>query len=265
MDSLVTLTVESPTLPAGLLDLVTQAKAIVINSPAQAQVASTTLAQVKAMIKQVDSTFVEPGRAIDAAKRTLLDAKMKHRQPLEEVESYLKNGLVDWRARQDAEQAEAQRQAFLAAEAARKKAEQERAEAQRRADIAHADAVRAAQFQAELEADMLREAGRHEEATAVVAAPVVVAPVVVVPPPPPIRAVMVAPAPPPPTGISYRVTKHAVVDNLAEFALWAVGAGRLDAIAAVMPVLNEMARKAGDADAAPPGVRFVRTTGVAAR
>lgn len=102
-----------------------EAKALIIDGPEMAEIASAELSQIKARIKQINDTRLSMTRPLDESKKRIMDLFRPALERLEIAENTIKTGIADWTTRERQRVAEEQRKAdeLRRAEEARLKAE----------------------------------------------------------------------------------------------------------------------------------------------
>lgn len=223
-----------------------------IDTDALFHTAGSFLLTIKNVRREIDATFDGPIAAAFAAHKSIVAAKKKHTEPVDEAERIVKGKMADYREKQEAEARERQR----AAEAEARRVQEE----QRKA--AEAEAKRQAEEARKAEVARLKAEGDKAAAKAAAKAPLVVAPVVL-PPPAPVVVPYVAPVQA--AGISFREKWSATVTDF-EAMVRAVADGKAP-LALLLPndsMLNRHA--AAYKDKSPiPGVAFSMEKVVAAR
>lgn len=204
-----------------------RAQHIVIDDMPGYEVAAVELSKIKASIKSIDEQRKAITKPIDDAKAQVMDYVRPFTTALTDAETLIKNAMVSFNERQDAER---RRQEAIAAEEARKQQEKLLAKAEKLEEKGKVE-----------QADTLRD-----EAYSVVAAPSAV-------------------VPPKSAGISTRYTYGAeVIDLMALVQAVAAGTAPLQALQADSKFLNAQAKAFKEAFNFP-GCKLTKAAGISAR
>jgi hypothetical protein len=147
-------------------DLTIRAAALVVDDKASLEVASSMLAGIKALLKEVDDVFKPPAQAAHAAHKSILDARRKVETPIKVAETDVKAAVATYH-----------NELRKAAEAARK---------------LEAERLRKQEEERRLAAAVAAEdRGQNERAEKLIAepAPVLSKPLITTPPPPKVAGI----------------------------------------------------------------------------